>query len=405
MPPSQTSQPPHLDAQVVAGRRRVVTQPRQAPSPVTFGLSIGFLLALLGLTRAALVFYSKESDAALHPAEPIPADEVGSPPDWQSPLWDTVLATARRERSRIELRCNVGQSPLCSTLVFIFFRVRQFAALVDLAVVRYCRTPWRECPQGLRRVWSCCQLTGVIDENVDVRPRVGVRCDHRSCRVVLDNDASRLSFVSTKAGSVAEVHRFTSLRGGIDRRGNVAVAIFLQSVDTLIPIRDERMRELLFETATFPAANLTAVIDPAVVAALTPGTVQQVKINAELSIHGQVVPVVVDLVAANVGDNRCWSRAASPSSSTQRNSGLRTASSVCVQSRNCRASALPCRSRSCCSSRSGSSSAAALPDKRRLSEPHPELGHQRAARIGWKAQYSSLPILSRPSDAVNFSLS
>ena len=86
---------------------------------------------------------------------------------------------------------------------------------------------------------------------------------------VLDNDASRLSFVSTKAGSVAEVHRFTSLRGGIDRRGNVAVAIFLQSVDTLIPIRDERMRELLFETATFPAArNLTAVIDPAVVAAL-----------------------------------------------------------------------------------------------------------------------------------------
>jgi len=121
---------------------------------------------------------------------------------------------------------------------------------------------------------------------------------------VLDNDASRLSFVSTKAGSVAEVQRFTSLRGGIDGSGNVAVAIFLQSVDTLIPIRDERMRELLFETASFPAANLTAVIDPAVVAALTPGTVQQLKINAELSIHGQVVPVAVELVAANVGGNR-----------------------------------------------------------------------------------------------------
>ena len=64
-----------------------------------FGLSISFLLALLGLTGAALVFYI-EIDAALHPAEPIPADEVGSPPDWQSPLRDTVLATARRERSR-----------------------------------------------------------------------------------------------------------------------------------------------------------------------------------------------------------------------------------------------------------------------------------------------------------------
>jgi hypothetical protein len=59
-----------------------------------------------------------------------------------------------------------------------------------------------------------------------------------------------LSFVSTKAGAVAEVHRFTSLRGGIDARGNVAIAIFLRSIDTLMPIRDERMRELLFEMAT-----------------------------------------------------------------------------------------------------------------------------------------------------------
>ena len=92
--------------------------------------------------------------------------------------------------------------------------------------------------------------------------------------------------------------------------------------------------------------------------------------------------MVVDLVAANVGGNRLLVTSREPVIVNAAQLGLADGIEASgVQSRNCRASALPCRSRSCCSSRSGSSSAAALPDKRRLSAPHPELGHQRAARI------------------------
>jgi uncharacterized iron-regulated membrane protein len=58
------------------------------------GLSLGLLLALLCLTGAALVFYL-EIDAALNPA--IQAEAAGPAPAWDSPLWDEVLATARRE--------------------------------------------------------------------------------------------------------------------------------------------------------------------------------------------------------------------------------------------------------------------------------------------------------------------
>jgi uncharacterized iron-regulated membrane protein len=59
-----------------------------------FGLSLGTLLAVLGLTGSALVFYV-EIDSMLHPfAQETPAEHA---PDWDSPVWNDVLATAQRE--------------------------------------------------------------------------------------------------------------------------------------------------------------------------------------------------------------------------------------------------------------------------------------------------------------------
>ena len=58
----------------------------------------------------------------------------------------------------------------------------------------------------------------------------------------LSADESSLTFVTTKATHVAEVHSFKSLTGSVDEQGRVAVSVALASVDTLIPIRDERMR-------------------------------------------------------------------------------------------------------------------------------------------------------------------
>lgn len=58
------------------------------------GLSLGLLLAVLGITGAALVFYI-EIDAALHPA--VQSTQSGVAADWDAAVWDEVLATARRE--------------------------------------------------------------------------------------------------------------------------------------------------------------------------------------------------------------------------------------------------------------------------------------------------------------------
>lgn len=58
------------------------------------GLTLGLLLALLGLTGSALVFYV-EIDAALNPA--VRTEQAGPAAGWDSPVWDQVVETARRE--------------------------------------------------------------------------------------------------------------------------------------------------------------------------------------------------------------------------------------------------------------------------------------------------------------------
>ena len=95
----------------------------------------------------------------------------------------------------------------------------------------------------------------------------------------LDAEASSLSFVSTKANTAAEVHRFKSLQGSVDGEGNATVTVDLASVDTAIEIRDERMREHLFEVDRYPTAAVAARIDVTELDRLVPG--ESVTLDAE----------------------------------------------------------------------------------------------------------------------------
>jgi hypothetical protein len=77
----------------------------------------------------------------------------------------------------------------------------------------------------------------------------------------LDAERSRLAFVSVKNAAVGESHHFRDLRGGVDDEGSASVTVELASVDTAIPIRDERMRKMLFEITSFPQATFSASVD------------------------------------------------------------------------------------------------------------------------------------------------
>ena len=116
----------------------------------------------------------------------------------------------------------------------------------------------------------------------------------------LDSTQSVINFVSIKNNSVGEAHNFTSLSGAMGADGNVQVTIHLDSVDTLIEVRNERMRELLFETVKFPTAQITAQVDPALLAEAAEGETVVTDLSIALSLHGQEKALTISVVA--VGD-------------------------------------------------------------------------------------------------------
>jgi polyisoprenoid-binding protein YceI len=118
----------------------------------------------------------------------------------------------------------------------------------------------------------------------------------------MDQSRSHLAFISIKAKDVAEIHTFTEMSGTISGDGQVTVSMMLDSVETLIPIRNERMREFLFNTTNYQDATLTAKVDPAIIAAMEPGQVSDITAEGTLSLHGASQPMVLHMQAAKLDD-------------------------------------------------------------------------------------------------------
>ncbi len=119
----------------------------------------------------------------------------------------------------------------------------------------------------------------------------------------LDSESSSINFISVKNAAIAETHSFGSLVGYIGKSGNVQLSVDLNSVETLIPIRNERMRELLFESAEFPNANVTANVDPAVLAAVAERGTVGTEIPVLLNLHGLEQTITVAVTVFSDGDS------------------------------------------------------------------------------------------------------
>ncbi|MFV0645687.1 MAG: YceI family protein [Sphingomonadaceae bacterium] len=117
----------------------------------------------------------------------------------------------------------------------------------------------------------------------------------------LDPVSSHLSFVSVKAGSIAEANTFKSLSGSITSDGKAQLGIDLSSVDSGVEIRNERLQTMLFETATYPSATVTAQLDPEAYKALQPGQSMTVTVPAKLNLHGVEGDVEGELAVTRAG--------------------------------------------------------------------------------------------------------
>jgi polyisoprenoid-binding protein YceI len=102
----------------------------------------------------------------------------------------------------------------------------------------------------------------------------------------LDNSKSWLNFVTVKKMDTTEQGQFKSLAGTVNENGQAELKIDLTSVNTNIPVRDERINKFLFQTSQYAEATLSAQLDMAKINSLPVGDMQILPISVELNLHG-----------------------------------------------------------------------------------------------------------------------
>jgi hypothetical protein len=103
----------------------------------------------------------------------------------------------------------------------------------------------------------------------------------------VDTANSTFGFASIKNGDLAEVHEFGALDGEVSERGAAEIRVQLASVDTRIDIRNERMRDLLFNVAQFPLATIKAQVEIAGYEDLEIGARTGAEIEIDVEANGE----------------------------------------------------------------------------------------------------------------------
>ena len=120
----------------------------------------------------------------------------------------------------------------------------------------------------------------------------------------LDNESSRLSLVTTKNTEIAEVQRFLVLHGKVDAKGAAQLEVELESINSGIPLRDERMRRELFEIKTFPEAQISAQINLQPINDLASGAQLELRLPLSVTLHGKTQTYSAELLATRLDDRR-----------------------------------------------------------------------------------------------------
>ncbi|WJG09314.1 YceI family protein [Aliiglaciecola sp. LCG003] len=117
----------------------------------------------------------------------------------------------------------------------------------------------------------------------------------------LNNSESKLNFVSTKNVNVSELHNFGALSGTLSNSGAVQVSVDLKTVNTNIPIRDERMQAQLFEVTKTPQATLNAQL-PKAVLNMQSGETIHLDLDADISIKNTSAAYKIGLTISKNND-------------------------------------------------------------------------------------------------------
>lgn len=132
-----------------------------------------------------------------------------------------------------------------------------------------------------------------------------------ACAWTLEQQTARLSFASVKNDHIAELHRFTEVSGAW-AGSNVTIRIPVSSLDTLIPIRNERMAEHLFKANENPLIEAHATVHPTQLAALKVGDSLVLDLAITLQLAGQRGQVPATVQVTKVSNKRLLATTVQP---------------------------------------------------------------------------------------------
>jgi len=120
----------------------------------------------------------------------------------------------------------------------------------------------------------------------------------------INNEQSLISFVTTKKVTATEANRFDTINASIDSEGNVRILIDLDSVNTNISVRDQNIRQYLFETDTYPIAEITATLAQNIIIGIAVGSSQQIQMPVSLTLHGVTQSIDSVLLVQRLSENK-----------------------------------------------------------------------------------------------------
>ncbi|MGR5094115.1 YceI family protein [Vibrio maritimus] len=121
---------------------------------------------------------------------------------------------------------------------------------------------------------------------------------------MLDSSNSTLKFVSTKSNSVSEIHHFEGMTGTISDDGKATLVIDLASVETNIPIRNERMQTMLFNVADFAKATVSTVVDMSELDNSDIGGIYSIVNDVTVDLHGKQKTYPTKLTVMKISEDK-----------------------------------------------------------------------------------------------------
>lgn len=110
----------------------------------------------------------------------------------------------------------------------------------------------------------------------------------------LDASQSTLTLLSDKNAGVVEQHAFEVFDVTVSDAGEIRVEIELASVETRIGIRNERMRDMLFQVGEFPKAILSGSLGELDLTSVGAAP-QMASIPLTVTLHGSTQTLVADV--------------------------------------------------------------------------------------------------------------